>query len=281
MTAPPGSDEEREKAQRRATFVLSTYEKMGYHVLNVGETDLALGVEYLLALQKRSGIAFVSANLKEAKTGKTIFNPYVIKELNGMKIGIIGLLSPYLSRHRERELRGYFVQGPIETAIEAIKGPLANCDFVIALARLNHAEIESLAKMVPRISIIIDGSERSFTFPQPVNHSVCFQIDAFGFSVGRLDSRLVDARSEFVDVSARTSIRKNIEEIQKRIDNPEDASESEELKNMQRILVEREENLPDIANKNTYENYPILFHRGMESDPEVVKQVSSAKDQLR
>ncbi len=47
------------------------------------------------------------------------------------------------------------------------------------------------------------------------------------------------------------------------------------------ILVEREENLPDITNKNTYENYPILLHRGMESDPEVVKQVSSAKDQLR
>ncbi len=281
MTGFPEGEKEREKAQKRAEFVLGIYEKMGYHVLNVGETDLVLGVEYLSTLQKHSKIAFTSANLKEEKTGKTVFNPYVIKVVNGIRIGIIGLLSSDLPPHIYKELNGSFVEDPIKAAIETVKGPMSNCDFVIALAHLNHSEIESLTQMVPQISIIIGGYDRSFAFPQKINHSVYVQIDAFGLSTGRLDLRLVDARAEFVDTSARTSIRKNIEEIQKKIKDPKHADENENLKNMRDILIEQEKKLPDIENKNTYDNYVILLHSKMESDPEIEKLVSSVRDQLK
>ena len=35
-----------------------------------------------------------------------------------------------------------------------------------------------------------------------------------------------------------------------------------------------------LENKNTYDNYAILLHPGMESDPEIVKRVSSWRAQL-
>jgi len=38
-------ESEREKARKRAEFVLDIYEKIGYDVLNIGDTDLGLGVE--------------------------------------------------------------------------------------------------------------------------------------------------------------------------------------------------------------------------------------------
>jgi 2',3'-cyclic-nucleotide 2'-phosphodiesterase (5'-nucleotidase family) len=66
-------ESEREKARRRAGVVLKIYEKLGYDALNIGDTDLGLGVEYLKTLQKKSKIPFLSANLKEKKTGKPIF----------------------------------------------------------------------------------------------------------------------------------------------------------------------------------------------------------------
>ena len=114
-----------------------------------------------------------------------------------------------------------------------------------------------------------------------INRSIYVQIDAFGLSAGRLDLRLVDPRAEFVDTLPRTSIRNNIEEIQKKIKDPKHADESENLKNMRDILIEQEKKLPDIENKNTYENYLILLHPRMGSDPEIEKLVSSSRDRLK
>ena len=47
---------EREKARKRAEVVLRLYEKIGYDALNIGDTDIGLGVEYLKNLQKKSKI---------------------------------------------------------------------------------------------------------------------------------------------------------------------------------------------------------------------------------
>ena len=67
----PGNRAEREKARRRAELVLKLYEKMGYSGLNIGDTDLVLGVRYLQTLQKKSKIPFLSANLKSKRSTKT------------------------------------------------------------------------------------------------------------------------------------------------------------------------------------------------------------------
>jgi len=254
---------------------------MGYDVLNIGETDLGLGVENLSALQKHSKVAFTSANLKEEKTGKTVFKPYLVKVANGIRIGIIGLLTSDVPPYIYQELNGFFVEDPTKAAIETVNGPLSNCDFVIALAHLNHSEIESLAQMVPQISIIIGGYNRSYAFPQLINRSIYVQTAAFGLSVGRLNLGLVDGRSEFVDTLQRTLIRKNIEEIQKKVEDPKYANESEDLKKMQDILIEQEKKLPEIVNKNSYENFSILLHPTIKSDPEIEKLVSSSKDRLK
>ena len=38
----PGNEKEKEKAQEKAEFILKIYEKIGYKVLNIGDTDLVL-----------------------------------------------------------------------------------------------------------------------------------------------------------------------------------------------------------------------------------------------
>ncbi len=61
----PGNERELQKAQKRAEFILKLYGKMGYDAIDVGDTDLALGLEYLKTLQKRSPVPLLSANLKD------------------------------------------------------------------------------------------------------------------------------------------------------------------------------------------------------------------------
>ena len=139
----PGNERERQKARKRAEFILKLYGKMGYDAVNIGDTDLVLGLEYLSTLQKHSPVPFLSANLKDKKTGKTLFKPYLVKEIHGLKVGIIGLMTREYSADVLDKKAGYFVEEPVKAATNTINGALLDCDIIIALAHLNHSEIES------------------------------------------------------------------------------------------------------------------------------------------
>jgi 2',3'-cyclic-nucleotide 2'-phosphodiesterase (5'-nucleotidase family) len=247
-------ESKRQKARKRAEVVLKIYEKLGYDALNIGDTDLGLGVEYLRTLQKKSKIPFLSTNLKEKKTGRLIFKSHLFKEVDGMRIGIIGLLTPDIHPFIQKELKSYFIEDPIKVATETVHRFMSDCDQIIALAHLNPSEIESLAKKVPQISIIIGGNDRSFVFPKHIHRSIYVQTDAFGLYVGRLNLGLVKGSPEFVDVAPMR---------------------------MQEGSTVKEGKPPDAERKNTYENFFTLLHPDMESDPEIERMISSSRDQLK
>lgn len=233
---------------------MKLYEKMGYDALNIGDTDMVLGIHYLRVLQERSKIPFLSANLMDKKTEKPLFQPYLIKMVDGMRIGIIGLLTPEVMPHVHKEMEGYFIEDPIKVATETVNRSLSDCDQIIALAHLNPSEIESLAKKVPQVSIIIGGNDRSFIFPKHIHRSIYVQTDAFGLHVGRLNLRLVKGSPEFLD---GPPIR------------------------IERGLLEKGTESPDAEEKNTYENFFTLLHPEMESDPEIESMISSSRNQIK
>jgi 5'-nucleotidase len=272
---------EREKARKRAEFLIKVYEKMRYGALNIGDTDLALGVEYLKSLGKKSKIPFISANLKDKKTQKPVFKPYLVREIGGLKVGIIGFLTQSIHPHIQKEMEEYFVEDPVKVASETIKGPLSHCDHIFALAHLTPPEIESLAKEVPRISIIIGGNDRSFVFPKQIHRSIYVQTDAFGAHIGRMNLRLAKGSKEFVDVLPRTMVQKNIKEVQKRMEDPQYAKEMEKLKAMEKQFNDQLKKMPNTEGKNTFENHLPLMHSGMESDKEIENLIDSSRDQLK
>jgi 2',3'-cyclic-nucleotide 2'-phosphodiesterase (5'-nucleotidase family) len=274
-------ESEREKARRRAGVVLKIYEKMGYDALNIGDTDLGLGVEYLMILQNKSKIPFLSANLKEKKTGKPIFKSHLVKEVDGMRIGIIGLLTPDIHPFIQRELKNYFIEDPTKAALETINRHLADCDHIIALAHLTPTEIQTFTKRISKISIIIGGNDRSFIFPRQFDHSVYVQTDAFGAHVGRMNLNLIKGSEEFVDILARKMIQKNIGEVREKMENPQYAKEIEKLQEMEKQFHEQLNKMPDTEGKNTFENHLPLMHPGMESDKEIEKLIDSLRGQLK
>ena len=62
---------------------------MGYDAVNVGEKDLMMGFKFLSDLAQKAKFRILSSNLLDKKTEKAIFSPYVIKEIAGLKIGIL------------------------------------------------------------------------------------------------------------------------------------------------------------------------------------------------
>jgi len=272
---------EREKARRRAEFVLRLYETLGYHALNIGDTDLGLGIEYLKNLQKNSKIPFLSANLKNKRTKKPVFKPYLIKEIEGVKIGILGLVTTEISPNIQKELKDYFIENPTKATAETINRFMPSCDHIIALAHLTPPETESLAKEVSRISIIIGGNDRSFILPKKIHRSVYVQTDAFGAHIGRLNLNLLKGSSKFIDILSKSLIQKKIEDIQKKIEDPNYEKDIKGLKELQDILIGQKKKMPSSEGKNTYENYLTLMHPMMESDLEIEKLIDSSRDQLK
>ncbi len=244
-------ESEREKARKRAEFVLDIYEKIGYDVLNIGDTDLGLGVEYLKALQERSKIPFLSANLKDKKTGKPIFKSYLVKQVDRMRIGVIGLLTLDIHPSIQEGLTNYLIEDPSKAAQETIDRYLADCDYIIALAHLTPVEIQTLTKKASKISIIIGGNDRSFILPKQFGRSIYVQTDAFGAHIGRMNLKLVNESEEFVDVLPRAKTQNNIGGVQ------------------------------NTDGKNTFENHLSPMHPGVESDPEIEQLIAVSRDRLK
>jgi 2',3'-cyclic-nucleotide 2'-phosphodiesterase (5'-nucleotidase family) len=240
-----------------------------------------LGIEYLKNLQRRVNIPFLSANLKDRKTRKPVFHPYLIKNVGGAEIGIIGLLTPNVPSYLQRELTNYLIEEPVKAALNLVQGPMSRCGYIFALAHLTPSEIESLAQRVPGISTIVGGQDRLILFPKKVNRAIVAQTDAIGFRVGKMNLRLVKRSSEWVDVLPRALLQKNIEEITRKIEDPQYEKEAKNLKQLRERLIDQQRKLPDVEGKNTYENVLALMHPKMESDKEIENLIEQSRDRLK
>lgn len=66
---------------------------MGYHAAAIGNHDFDFGLDMLDERREQSEFPFLSANIRDKETNDIadIATPYVVKEVNGIKVGLIGL----------------------------------------------------------------------------------------------------------------------------------------------------------------------------------------------
>ena len=72
----------------KADMIIESFNRIGCSAFNIGDYDLALGVKYLMKKTESAKFPFLSANLTDKNTGKPLFQPYIIKDINGLKIKI-------------------------------------------------------------------------------------------------------------------------------------------------------------------------------------------------
>ncbi len=70
---------------------LLAYEKMGVDAITPGNGEFYLGIENLQRQAARVSTPFVHANVTYKHHGGSIFPPYLIKNVNGVRVGILGL----------------------------------------------------------------------------------------------------------------------------------------------------------------------------------------------
>ncbi len=148
----PGHDD------RENAFILEAMGKMRYDAMTLGELEIDRGVDYVKALLVATPVPITLANVRFAADSTPVGEPYVIREVDGVTCGIIGLLGQDLGEGTAKfsEL-GFAVEDPLAVAARMVPEVRKEVDLVVVLAHLSATEAAALPEAVPGIGLVVCG----------------------------------------------------------------------------------------------------------------------------
>ncbi len=128
---------------------------VGYDVAIPGNHEFDYGMERFLELTEKAEYPYISCNFN--KSGELIFEPYVIKEFDGVKIAFVGVTTPktltsstprYFQDDEGNFVYGFFqdetgegVYNAVQTAVDSARE--AGADYVVVMGHMgNETECE-------------------------------------------------------------------------------------------------------------------------------------------
>jgi 2',3'-cyclic-nucleotide 2'-phosphodiesterase (5'-nucleotidase family)/LysM repeat protein len=142
--------------------IVKVINKLRYDAMVPGNHEFNYGWKHLVELSKEIQFPVLSANIKQTD-GTRLFKPYVIKEVDGVKIGIIGLTTPETAyKTNPKNVEGIQFTDPAAEAKAAVDEIRSKVDVVVVLGHLGQDASSKdtslkVVKEVPGIDIFIDG----------------------------------------------------------------------------------------------------------------------------
>ncbi len=167
-------------------FVADVMNYMGYDAVTAGNHDVETGHSVYDRLVKEYNFPLLAANAVDIKTGKPYFKPYQIVVKDGIKIAVLGLVTPAIPNWLPQELyKGIEFRDMVETARKWMPVLLdEKPDIVIGLFHsgwnrneskteatdnLNENGSAAVAYNVPGFDIIFNGHDHKVTNEKFVN----------------------------------------------------------------------------------------------------------------
>jgi hypothetical protein len=258
---------------------------MGYDVVNVGEKDLMMGIKFLFEVSPKAKFSLVSTNLVDKKTGKGIFKPYVIKEVGGLRVAILGLLDDQFNPTLQEKDPGLSIVDPLSALKTAMKGLREYCDLVVVLSQLGESKDKRLARQNRDIDLILGGGgESKRVVMERENGTAIYRLEPRGGYLGRVDYSLSDTKKpiRFIISSEREELEKKLERlISHSIQIKMEMSKSgklddikvKELKFLESKQKQLEQALSGLEAKNSYKHSAIPVQMAIADDPRIIKEL--------
>jgi 5'-nucleotidase len=193
-----------------------TMSSMRYDVATLGNHDFDNGVNHLAEMMPHADFEFVSANYDVEGTSLVQHvNPFTIREVDGVKIGIFGLGIDFSGLVMPALHEGVSYLDPAivaKSTVDALRGQ--GCHLVVCLSHLGHrynrdqVSDTSLASEVAGIDVILGGHTHTFLDEPEVVASpggwttLINQVGFAGIRLGRIDIT-VDAEGRPRSYSSR------------------------------------------------------------------------------
>lgn len=181
-----------------ALFMMDGMVLLGMDAVTVGERDLRYGLSFLTENVKAKKLPTVSANLRSARTGKTLFPPYLIKSVGGVKVGVFGLITDKGNYGPATD--SVKVTDPVAAAQATVKEIRAKgATVVVLLSQLGKVESEDLVANVDGVDAVIIGRDTPLlTKGRMIKSTVACYGGEQGQNIGRTVLTL-DARKRVVN----------------------------------------------------------------------------------
>lgn len=161
-----------------------------YDALTVGNHEPDFGTDALKKRMAEASFPTVACNLTEKASGKLFTRPYMVKEVAGVKVGILGLAYPKTARTTAPKNVAAVEFHPPGPAVKEYL-PMVRADgaeVVVALSHLGLGADLRLAKEVTGIDVIVGGhSHNRMAGATKVGNTLVVQAGAHGSDLGRLD----------------------------------------------------------------------------------------------
>ncbi|WP_164931483.1 choice-of-anchor I family protein [Longirhabdus pacifica] len=143
--------------------IVEVLNEVGYDGMAAGNHDFNYGYEQLLNIEKLLDFPILSANVRK-EDGSRLLTPYVIKEVDGVSLGIFGLSTPetHYKTHPNNVAGLTFTDPAAEAKLMVEELQAQNVDAIIAVTHLGTDASSTdtsikVAKEAQGIDLIVDG----------------------------------------------------------------------------------------------------------------------------
>ncbi len=229
FTTPDLHDSNRVSEKYRASVILMGYEQIGCDAINVGQYEFGGGEQFLIETASTTQIPFISANLINTQTNQLLFNPYIIIEREGLKIGVIGLTNLLPKTIKNIRADDYITVG--KSMIKKIKDKV---DIIVMLVNANRTDQNTLTKEFKEANLIFTSGSKMMTRPMMTQ----VESGPFLFSSGR-EGRYLNQVNLFLEDKETSWINKSyflerIKFLKRRIDRYKDKNPEMSLEELYR-----------------------------------------------
>ncbi|MGI9283175.1 MAG: bifunctional UDP-sugar hydrolase/5'-nucleotidase UshA [Endozoicomonas sp.] len=196
---------------------------LGYDAMAVGNHEFDNPRAILDMQQDLAKFPFLSANIIDEKTGKPLFKPYTLIDVNGLRVAIMGLTTTDTPKQTSPEnVAGLRFEEPVTVAAELVPELEKKADVIIASTHMGHyvdakygvnapGDV-TLARSVDGIDLIVGGHSQDPLFkPDQQNGTYIVQAQEWGKFVGRADFEFKNGELSLVDYKLIAVNPKNAE----------------------------------------------------------------------
>jgi 2',3'-cyclic-nucleotide 2'-phosphodiesterase/3'-nucleotidase len=178
-----------------------------YDAMAVGNHEFNFGLDVLWKAKREADFPILAANIQQTyTTGVPYFRPYIIKQVQGVRVAIVGFVTPGIPRWEIPEhYRGYTFEPIVDAARRVIPEVRKQADVVVVIAHsglgpdpaahqapsaddvAGENVMYALAEQVPGIDVILFGHTHREVKEMMVNGALLVQAKNWGGSLARVD----------------------------------------------------------------------------------------------
>lgn len=186
--------------------------EIGYDVWVTGNHEYNFGGDVLKKVISQQKAKVLTGNVKDPE-GKPLADSYTIIEKGGAKIGIIGMVTPNITRWDSANLEGWIVTDPVEETRKIIDEIKDQTDVLIAVMHMgmnNEYEVknsgaEDLANACPELDLIVASHEHRLIEGEEVNGVLVVMNKNSAATMAKVDLTLKKQEDGSWEVAERTS----------------------------------------------------------------------------